>query len=186
MLAKQYNIPVTVHACEEQNCCDNVREAIEIGIKRIGHGTFILEDPDILDKILKNDITIECCISSNFGWGYISTNLKFNKSQNLLIKWLSKPLLIPLINPPVESIYDHPIKLLYELGVKVTLNSDNSLVTGHRSLEANIQNEIRLCVFELGFSIDQIKRIIRNSLESRFAKIEEDWVQRFFMELDEV
>jgi adenosine deaminase len=60
--------------------------------------------------------------------------------------------------------------------VKVTLNSDNSMVTGHRSLEANIANEIRIAVSELGFSIDQIKELIRNSMHSRFAMIEEAWL----------
>jgi adenosine deaminase len=61
--------------------------------------------------------------------------------------------------------------------VKVTLNSDNWLVTGHKPLESSIINEIRICVQELGFTIDQIKRIIRNSLEGRFAEIEQQWVE---------
>ena len=61
---------MTIHAGEQIDCEDNIRIALKYGAKRIGHGLHI-NDPLLLQEIIKKDILIECCITSNFGWASI-------------------------------------------------------------------------------------------------------------------
>lgn len=89
----------TVHAGEG-------RPAAEIGVairrlraQRIGHGTTLLQDPEILDLVLKEGVTIEACISSNVHVGAI------------------------------PSIYHHPLPRWLRLGVRACVNTDNTLLS---------------------------------------------------------
>ena len=54
--AKEYGIPFTIHS---------VRDAIEFGAKRIGHGTRAYQDPSVVELIKSRGIFLEMCPTSN-------------------------------------------------------------------------------------------------------------------------
>ena len=64
------------------------------------------------------------------------------------------------------------MKELYDLGVKVTLNSDNMMITGYDKEEVTITNEINIAIDKLKFSFDEIKSMMRYAIEARFGEVE--------------
>ncbi|WP_191015279.1 adenosine deaminase [Treponema zioleckii] len=92
-----FNIPMTVHA-GEAGSAENVRFAVENGIKRIGHGVRIADYPSIVDLVVKNGVTLEVCPTSN--------------RQTRAVK----------------NMDEYPIKKFLEAGVKVTLNTDDPAI----------------------------------------------------------
>lgn len=94
----QYKIPFTIHAGEADGP-DSVKCAINYGAKRIGHGVRAIEDEALVEQIIKNDIYLEICVTSN-----IQTKIYNNYSE-------------------------HPIEKLYKMGVKTTINTDNMTVS---------------------------------------------------------
>ncbi|MEG2504241.1 MAG: adenosine deaminase, partial [Carnobacterium sp.] len=63
-VALEYNLPITLHA-GECGCAGNVRESIDMGATRIGHGIALKDDPEILAYCIENGITVEMCPNSN-------------------------------------------------------------------------------------------------------------------------
>jgi adenosine deaminase len=63
----------------------------------------------------------------------------------------------------VRTIEEHPLKKLFDLGVRVTINSDDPEV-----LETNLNNEYRIAHEVLGMSMDDIARCNRNAFEASF------------------
>ena len=61
---KKYGIPYTIHAGEAAGA-DSVKNAIEFGAKRIGHGTRAFEDPSVVQLIKEKGIFLEMCPTSN-------------------------------------------------------------------------------------------------------------------------
>ena len=62
--AKEYNVPYTIHAGEADGPI-SVKYAIEFGTKRIGHGVRIYEDPEVVDLVKNENVTLEMCPTSN-------------------------------------------------------------------------------------------------------------------------
>lgn len=63
-MAKQNNIPYTIHAGEADGP-ESIRKAIEFGTKRIGHGIRCIEDKGLMQEIREKGITLEVCPTSN-------------------------------------------------------------------------------------------------------------------------
>ena len=105
---KENNINLTIHGGEGAGV-EYIQEALDSGADRIGHGVRIIEDIDISQKpyklgktskeILERNIMLEICISSN-----IHTKM-------------------------YKSVYEHPIKVLYDLGFNISVNTDNRLMS---------------------------------------------------------
>jgi adenine deaminase len=88
------------HAGEEGSA-DYVWEAIDIlGIKRIDHGNNSLQDEKLVEQIIKRDLALTVCPLSN-------TALQV-----------------------VDDLKNHPLKKMMELGIKVTINSDDPAYFG--------------------------------------------------------
>lgn len=88
------------HAGEEGSA-DYVWEAIDIlGIKRIDHGNNSLQDEKLIKEIIKRDMALTVCPLSN-------TALKV-----------------------VDDLKNHPLKKMMDLGLKVTINSDDPAYFG--------------------------------------------------------
>ena len=67
----------------------------------------------------------------------------------------------------VRHIEDHPLKKLFDLGVRVTINSDDPEV-----LDTNLNNEYRIAHEILGMSLDEIAACNRFAYESSFIPAE--------------
>ena len=88
------------HAGEEGSA-DYVWEAIDIlGIKRIDHGNNSLQDEKLVKEIVKRDMALTVCPLSN-------TALQV-----------------------VDDLKNHPLKKMMDLGLKVTINSDDPAYFG--------------------------------------------------------
>ena len=93
-IAHRANMRVTIHAGEAAGP-DSVREALDLlGAERIGHGVRSIQDPDLVTRLAEERITLECCPTSN-----VQTR-------------------------SIESLEAHPIDLLLEAGVPVTVSTD--------------------------------------------------------------
>ncbi len=94
-LARSEGLPATVHAAEGAGP-QSARDAIErLHARRIGHGVRIREDPGLLERVIKEEIALEMCLTSN------------------------------LQTATVRSLADHPFREYLNGGVRVTLNTDD-------------------------------------------------------------
>lgn len=98
-MVKKAGCKVTLHA-GESGPASNVREAINMGADRIGHGGHALSDDELVQEIVDKKIVLEQCVTSN----------------------------IQCHNQP--SYEEHCIRPLFDRGVKVTVNTDNRSLSG--------------------------------------------------------
>jgi adenosine deaminase len=68
----------------------------------------------------------------------------------------------------VRVVEEHPLKKLFDMGVKVTINSDDPEV-----LETNLNNEYRIAHEVLGMSLSDIYQCNRNAYEASFIPDDE-------------
>ena len=95
--AGEYNIPFTIHAGEAGDA-DDVRTAIRMGARRIGHGVRIAGHEDVIALVKDKGIFLEMCPTSN--------------RQTKAVDDMSK----------------YPLKDFLEKGIKVTLNTDDPAI----------------------------------------------------------
>jgi adenosine deaminase len=137
-LVRNNNINVTIHAGEAYGP-DSIRQAIHTcGAHRIGHGCRLREDGDLLHYVIDHRIPLECCPSSNVQTG------------------------------AVRDIANHPLKFYYDLGARVTVNTDNRLIT-----DTTVSNELHLVYSRLRVSWPAVKQIILNGFKGAFLPFHE-------------
>ncbi|HEK9954256.1 TPA: adenosine deaminase [Streptococcus equi subsp. zooepidemicus] len=93
-----YGLPFTLHA-GECGCPNYVVDAIDLGIKRLGHVTAIHNQKDLLAKFIANDVTAELCFTSN------------------------------LQTKAARTVEDFPYMQLRQAGAKLSINTDNRTVS---------------------------------------------------------
>lgn len=126
-------VPITCHAGDSQGP-ETVRTAmLEFGSNRIGHGHHIFEDRELCEEAVKRGTTLEVCITSN-------------------VQCRTRP-----------SYTLHPIKQLFDMGVRVTLNTDNPVIAG-----VTLDDEYRHAINDCGFALDDIIRMNIYSAEASF------------------
>ncbi|MDI7267995.1 MAG: adenosine deaminase [Myxococcota bacterium] len=127
------NINCTAHAGEAYGP-ESVAQAIHyLGAHRIGHGVRLREDGNLLNYVNDHRIPLEICPSSNMQTGAI------------------------------PSIDQHPIRFLYNFGVRVTVNTDNRLIT-----DTTVSKELYLLHRHLGFTLDEIRQLVIWGFKSAF------------------
>jgi adenosine deaminase len=132
-LVRDNNINVTIHAGEAYGP-ESIAQAIHVcGAHRIGHGCRLRENGDLLHYVNDHRIALECCPSSNVQTGAI------------------------------RDLASHPIKLYKALGLRVTVNTDNRLVT-----DTTVSKELWLCHTQLGFTIADLKAVVLSGFKSAF------------------
>ena len=90
---------ITIHAGEARGP-DSVREALELGATRLGHGVRAAGDAKLLEEIRRRGIAFEMCLTSNVQTG------------------------------AVRSAGRHPLIRLLREGYRVTLNTDDPRICG--------------------------------------------------------
>jgi aminodeoxyfutalosine deaminase len=100
---------------------------------RIGHGIHIIEDIAAVELVRERGITLEVNPWSNY------------------------------LTNAVRKIEDHPLKQLFDLGVKVTINSDDPEL-----LDTNLNNEYRIAHEILGMSMEDLAACNRYAFEASF------------------
>ncbi len=132
-LVRDNNINVTIHAGEAYGP-ESIAQAVHTcGAHRIGHGCRLRENGDLLHYVNDHRIPLECCPSSNVQTGAI------------------------------RDLATHPLKLYYNLGLRVTVNTDNRLVT-----DTTVSKELWLCHTQMGLSLKDLKQIILAGFKSAF------------------
>jgi adenosine deaminase len=108
------------------------------GAHRIGHGVRLREDGDLLHYVIDHRLPLECCPSSNVQTG------------------------------AVRQLEAHPLKLYFDLGVRVTVNTDNRLIT-----DTTVSKELWLAHTKMGIPFGDIKKIILAGFKSSFRPFHE-------------
>ncbi len=132
-LVRDNNINVTIHAGEAYGP-ESIAQAIHVcGAHRIGHGCRLRENGDLLHYVNDHRMPLECCPSSNVQTG------------------------------AVKSLASHPLKFYKDLGLRVTVNTDNRLVT-----DTTVSRELWLAHTEMGMTLSDIKSLIVAGFKSSF------------------
>ena len=134
-LIRNNNINATIHAGEAFGP-SSIHQAIhQCGANRIGHGTRLKEDKDLMSYVNDHRITLEICLTSN---------------------WQTKS---------VRSLKYHPMNTYYQQGIRVTLNTDNRLIS-----DTTLTKEFILAHTLFQFSLNDFREITIIAMKSAFMK----------------
>jgi adenosine deaminase len=137
-LVRDNNINTTIHAGEAYGP-ESIAQAIHVcGAHRIGHGCRLRENGDLLHYVNDHRIPLECCPSSNVQTG------------------------------AVKSLETHPLKLYFDLGLRVTVNTDNRLIT-----DTTVSRELWLAHTEMRIPFEDIKAMVVSGFKSSFQPFHE-------------
>jgi adenosine deaminase len=143
------NFNITIHAGEGFGK-ESIWQAIQYcGAHRIGHGTRIIDDiaiadgeavklGDLAQYVLDKRIPLEICLLSNVHTG------------------------------ATPSLEQHPFKILYRERFRVTLNTDNRLMSA-----TSMTQEFEAASQAFGLALDDFERITINSMKSAFLPYEQ-------------
>jgi adenosine deaminase len=128
----------TVHAGEAMGA-HSVRNAVSsLHPHRIGHGVRVVEDSNVVRLLRKQNIALEVCPVSNLRTGV------------------------------VRDLSRHPLADLVNLGLQITLNTDDPSV-----FDTTLTNEVVVSLRRIGLSKQHIYRALRHSVEASFLPTEE-------------
>lgn len=127
----------TAHAGEAAGP-ESVAAALEhLGAERIGHGIRAVEDPALVARLARDGVPLEVCPTSNVRTGVVA------------------------------SYAAHPLRRLFETGVRVTVNSDDPTFFG-----ATLLDELELCVTTLGFEPAELGTMAEHAARAAFLPAE--------------
>ena len=127
---------------------DEILMAIDNGAMRIGHGVHLSLDPKTVEIVKNNKICFEFCPTSN------------------------------LQTKSLKTYQDVPLRKFMELGIPVTINSDNMTVSN-----TNVSNELKIMVETFQLDKEEIKKLFLNSINNSF--INDKTKQKLKDKLDE-
>jgi adenosine deaminase len=146
---KRENFHITIHAGEGFGL-PSIWEAVQwCGTERLGHGVRIVDDIDISREgsvrlgrlaayIRDRRIPLEMCPTSNVQTG------------------------------AARSIAEHPIRILRQLQFRVTVNTDNRLMS-----QVTLSSEFHRLVEEFGYGWSDVEWLTINAMKSAFAGFDE-------------
>jgi adenosine deaminase len=146
---QRQNFNITVHAGEGFGK-ESIWQAIQYcGAHRIGHGTRLVDDialaggkvvklGDLAQYVLDKRIPLEICLISNVHTG------------------------------AAASLAEHPFKILFQEKFRVTLNTDNRLMS-----DTNMAKEFQAAADAFGLGVDDFEKITINAMKSAFIPYRE-------------
>ena len=147
-LCKRLNFSITIHAGESFGP-ESIWQALAYcGAHRIGHGTRLVEDLAthagqvikvgyLAQYVIDHRIPLEICLSSNVHTGACA------------------------------SLDEHPFPIFKQLGMRLTLNTDNRLMSGTTQTQ-----EYVLAAQHFGCNLDDLETLSINGMKSAFAHYE--------------
>jgi adenosine deaminase len=147
------NVNVTIHAGEAYGP-DSIAQAVhKCGAHRIGHGVRLRENGDLLNYLNDHRIPLEMCPSSNVQTG------------------------------SVADFASHPLKFYFDFGLRVTINTDNRLIT-----DTTITKELMIAHREMGFTLEDLCTLLIQGFKSAFLPFREkqDLLKAITVEIGDV
>jgi adenosine deaminase len=141
---QRQNFNITIHAGEGFGK-ESIWQAIQYcGAHRIGHGTRLIDDiaivegkavklGDLAQYVLDKRIPLEICLLSNVHTG------------------------------AAPSLSEHPFKIFYREKFRVTLNTDNRLMS-----DTSMTKEFQAAADTFGLSLDDFEKLTINAMKSAF------------------
>ncbi|WHF52195.1 adenosine deaminase [Chryseobacterium gotjawalense] len=134
------------HAGEE-GPAEYIYEALDLlKVARIDHGNNCLTDPKLVERLVEEKMALTVCPLSN-------TALR-----------------------NVDDIKNHPLKKMLDLGLQVTVNSDDPAYFGGYLTQNYIS-----CIEALNLSLEQVKQLVLNSFQYSF--LPEEMKEKFIAQL---
>jgi len=135
--ARDAGLGLTCHAGEAGGG-DNVMEALELGVSRIGHGINIMrgspqETAGWIERAREHGLHFEVCPSSNVHTG------------------------------AVRRLEEHPIGRMLESGLSVSCNTDNRLMSG-----VKLSDELAVIHDRTGLTWEQVRELTTSAVEASF------------------
>jgi adenosine deaminase/aminodeoxyfutalosine deaminase len=118
----------------ETTSAESVWSALRIGAERIGHGIRSIDDARLIEHLRDKNIPLEICISSNLCTGAV---------------------------PALER---HPLRLLFDAGVPVTLGSDDPAM-----FHTTLTGEYELAARQFGFTEQELRTVAANGFRFAFT-----------------
>ena len=134
--ARAAGLRLTAHAGETGGIIEgpaSIWSAINIGAERIGHALAAHYDAELMQVLAQRQIPVEINVTSNLRTGCC-----------------------PLLD-------DHPLRAYFDLGLMVTLNSDDPPMFG-----SNLLSEYILAHERYAFTPDQLRELAANAVEASF------------------
>lgn len=137
--ARKNGLFTVAHAGEDVDA-QSVWDAMDIlHSARIGHGISSFQDEKLMKVLAERKIPLDVCPTSNV----------FTKKY-------------------VRTLSEHPVRMFFEKGIVVTLNSDDPLFFG-----VEVLDEYWNAYSQMGFSEEDIKQVVKNSFMASFLSEEE-------------
>ncbi len=117
---------------------DTVEDAMNFGSRRIGHGHHIYEDESLCCRAIQDKVTLEICPTSN-----IQCQTRFDYDK-------------------------HPAKMLFDMGLRVTINTDNMVLSN-----IDLDHEYDCCIEKMGFTEKDLIQMNLYAAEAAFLPEDE-------------
>ncbi|HPF34269.1 MAG TPA: adenosine deaminase [Candidatus Krumholzibacteria bacterium] len=128
-----HNVPSTIHAGEGFGP-ESIHQALHrCGANRIGHGVTLHQDPELLAWVNDRRIPVELALSSNVATGV------------------------------VPSAGEHPLRRYLDAGLRVSLNTDNTLL-----VDTDQVRELRRAVDTFDLTLLEAETLLLNGFKSSF------------------
>jgi len=139
----------TVHAGEAYGPESIFQAITECYANRIGHGTFLFSESAIKLKSIKDKA------------GYIAQLSEYIANQRITIEVCPTSNLQTI--PEFRSLEDHPIQLMIDNGLSVSISTDNRLVS-----HTSVTNELLLCTKHLTLTDSQFRDLVLAGFKRSF------------------
>lgn len=132
-LARSEGFQTVSHAGEEGDA-DHVRRTLDVlHVSRVDHGVSVMSDPDLVARLVRERMPLTVCPLSNVKLGGFA------------------------------SVRDHPLRVMLDVGIVATINSDDPAYFGGYLLD-----NYRAAIDELGLTREHLHTLARNSFEASF------------------
>ena len=147
--AHRHFLRKTVHAGEAYGPESIFQAITECHANRIGHGTFLFSEDTIALKSIKDKA------------GYIAQLNEYIANQRITIEVCPTSNLQTI--PEFQTLEDHPLQLMVDNGLSVSISTDNRLIS-----HTSVTNELLLCTQHLDLTDSQFRDLVLAGFKRSF------------------